>query len=504
MRSFFIVACLHVLFTGVLIAEEPAWRELATGGYSGAEDVFATKLDRLVATIPDGDADTLAGRALVRATAGNSHCELTRCEGQGGAIALGETGTHGPFLAIYWDTGGAVWAAWRAADDAPLQQLPLGKVEGNEVRIHFRDGVLYSYIVDPGGLVEPLVAVELDLGEEPLLGVLSLGDFSCDQPRMGGLPATLAHTFDLDLGQAGTELSASWEAKEAPSSVNGSYLFHASGGGDASARVTVSSLYEGSYDLWMSDHPSEEAPGELNVVVEGSAGKSAFAISQQFGKGVWLGLGRYEVLRGERLSVDFRRPVENAAPVSLDAVHLLWSEWQDEDRNALPDDWEAANSALTRAALSEAAGTELALGTHPLSSRRALPGVSETSGLTTHAPGKGLVEGDRIVLYVDANTGDDHYDGRAELVQVGPWHSTRTGPLRTLQKALDSIGDARNVELRLSGSMELPPGGFQSPERTNFYFTATGHGDVFFTSGTEQVPPPPPLLSPAQPDSRSK
>ncbi len=500
MGNVLVFASLHALATGLLDAQEASWLEMATGGHSSTEEAFALAQDRVVATLSDGDAGTLSGMALVRAATGDSRCELARCVGHGGAIAMSDAGTDGPFLAVYWNPDGAVWAACRKAETAPLQQLHIGEVDGDEIRMHYRGGVLYSYAAEPDGRVEPLAAVALDLGNEPLLGILSLGDFSCDLPRWGGLPPTLAHTFDLDLDQPGTELSPSWTAKEAKSSVNGHHLFHPPGEGDAFAEVTVRNLYEGSYDLWMSDQPSEEATGELQVHVGGATEESAFAISQRYGGGIWLGLGRHRFLQGASLSVDFRRAAGNAAPVSLDALHLLWSEWQDENQDTLPDALETGDSPLLRVTQGEGSR-----GTHPASGEGEPSGPSgPLTGISAVPHAKGLADGDRIVFYVDAHTGNDLHDGRAERVQAGPWHSSRTGPLRTIQKALDSIGDAAVVELYLSGPLEQPIGGFQTPNSASFILKAPRNGVMHITSGEAEASPallPPP---PHRPDISAK
>lgn len=477
-KSLFITVWFHVLFTGALVAQDPAYREVATGGYAGTNGVFASALGRRIAKLSNGDVDLIAGKALVRVVSGNSRCELPRCVGRGGAIAMSDAGTDGAFLAVYWDDGGVIRAAWRTAGDAPFQQLPLGKMDGDEVRIHYRSGVLYSYVAVPGGLVEPLVAVPVDLGNEPLMGVLSLGDFSCDEPRIEGFPVTLAHTFDLDLAQAGTGLSPSWEAKEADTSINGRYLFHPPGDEDASAKITVHDLNEGSYDLWMSDHPSEEATGKLDVHVGGATVESAFAISQRNSGRIWLGLGRHQVHQGASLSIAFRRGEGNSSSVSLDALHLVRSEWKDENQETLPQGQESVKGSSVHVALGEESPTS----NHAYTVQELTDKLTPSGEIVAAPPGKGLTSGNKIVFYIDAKKGNDSYDGRDAFVRPGPWHSSRRGPLRTIQKAVDSIGNAAIVELYLSGDVEQPAKGINCPHDPSFHFKSSDSNSVYVPS----------------------
>jgi len=488
----FILTCFLSLVSCLNSAQDSTWLEVDTGGYTGSKNVFASKLDRIVAKLSDGDSEHLSGRALTRETADNFRCELARCVGHGGAITMGDSGTEGPFLAIYWDKEGSLWAAWRMTDNALLQKLSFGKIDGNEIRIHNRGGVVYTYVAEPGLEVEPLVAVALDLGGRPHFGVLSLGDFSCELPRLEKLPATLSHTFDLDLGQQGTDLTGDWTTEKSDDSLNGKFLYHPPGTGAASAQVAIHDLHEGSYDLWMNDHSVNESLAGIEVFVGGGATPSAFAVSQGLGDGLWLGLGRHQVITGASLSVELRRAHESKAPVSLDALHLLWSEWQDEDRDSMPDALGVEAFRMTGEIGSAGHGEVTDAAPHPANDSTSL-----TPGIISYSDGKGLAEGSKVTFYIDGTKGDDDYNGRSERVQSGPWHSSRSGPLRTIQKALDSVGDATLVEMYLSGPLELPSAGFRTNNEASFRVRAPGEGSVSLVSdqSDESLPPPAPFPS---------
>lgn len=418
-------------------------------------------------------------------------------EGWRGLLAATSAGLDGAHLSVQWDEKGQLAFSIRTSDSTPVQSFAWDAEGVTTVQLTRRGTCLYVHGLQESGM-EPLLAINFPLDAKLQVG--GLGDRKSTErpmPTLSQVPATHTLTTDLALPQVGTVTKGEWAVEPDATSLNGSHLSNKGNHPDASLNVSIRGLLSGEHEFWVRYPANERGTPEAEAVVSGFPISHVVALNQQIGSQVWVALGRFHTAApmDARLSLHPTKPGSGA--IRLDAIHSVWSGWEDQNKDGIPD-------GLTLAQWQVMTGQSGVL-LSATGARETAADHARDADLATLS--SSLEKNGRAVVYVSGSIGDDAADGsRADFAGARPETSRRQGPKRTLRKALEAAGGATDIEVHIDGAVSMGDP-FAATKGLNplagIRFVSGSEGAILTVPLPPGVKPPelPPIVPPPSPPS---
>lgn len=426
-----------------------------------------------------------AADGVVAAFGDQTQCRAAKDAGVKGLITMTDAGLNGAFLALWWDESGALTATVRTTESLSVESFTLRDGKQTQLILVRRGSTIYAYAV-ASGVEDPLIAVDIASGSGVVAGALVDKDSSGQAPAMSPVVPAPTLTGDVLLKQPATILAGDWIAEDDPGSLGGSHLLNQGDAANASIAVRIENLLPGTHELWTRYAAAPSRTEEAEVTVEGFGKPESLVVNQQISGGLWLPLGRFVTEAVTSATIRVAPGNLGSGSLSMDAVHVVWSAWADENKDQLPDALEGAD--VRNSLVEDGAPSRKDIG----SSSQEDFSQSDPSSLTA-VDSQPVSDGSKSVIYVHSALGNDSFDGRLDKPQAGAWFSVRGGPKRSIGGALESVPKtARVIELHLDGKLPPPPGGFQNLGNVSIVMVPGKNGTSFESSDLPPVLPPPP------------